>query len=352
MMRKFLLLFLGIGICFPLFAATETVSTISFNPSRLGQYTYLKVNKDINLKGGLQISDQTHLNTPASDTGELVFAASNGGTINITSDSSVVLEIPAFGTKSGANTGVSINMPNTIFQKTTSAAVPNVEMSGGTMNMSSSETSTITTLSNTAGGMVLSSTETLLGRGNIVISGDTSAGTNSGMTLGKIRVPKPSITFAKYCWKKLEGADGALKVFAVCTSSDTDYVNNTPTPSYSWTTSGMASGIVNFKSSTHNTSQVNYWYTQVGAESRTGETGSDMWIGKNDNLSRILEAAFNGNSSATNTTCQNIYSVDSSAVVTTKPTGTCTSKNAKKVLASSEYSTDRNKITCELLECK
>ena len=356
MRRLFLTGFL-VAAALPLLAA-ETVSTISFNPSRLGQYTYLKINKDINLKGGLQVSDQTHLNSPASDTGELVFATSNGGSINITSVGGVLMEIPNLTSKSNATAGVNVYMPNAVFQKSASALVDNVEMSGGSINMSNgTDASTITTLSNTAGGMIVNASETLLARANMTISGTTWDGwTPRGITLGNIRVPKPSITFAKYCWKYLEGVEGRLKVFALCTTSDTDYAVGTDTPTYAWKTSGTSAGIVNFSTSDHSVGNVNYWLAQYNEETREGNSGSTMnesnMGGTNSGyLARIVQGAFGG--SSVSSVCKDMFSgINLSMVTTTRPSGSCSTKGDKKVYGSTNYSSFRNTLVCELLECK
>ena len=48
-MKKLWVLLL-LGLSFP--AGAEIVSTISYNPARMGQYDYLKVSKDAVFKGG------------------------------------------------------------------------------------------------------------------------------------------------------------------------------------------------------------------------------------------------------------------------------------------------------------
>jgi hypothetical protein len=352
-MRKIILTHLLLVLSLTLFAAPEMVSTISFNPSRLGNYTYLKINKDINLKGGLRVSDQTHFETPASDTGELTFAAANGGTINITATSSGIgLEIPNLTSKSNANSGVNINMPSAVFQQSSTAPVPQVEMTGGSMLMgSTTEASTITTLTNAAGGMVLKATETLRSNGNIVISGDTSAGGNSGMTLGKVLVPKPSIAFNKYCWKNMKGASGTLKVFALCTASDStsDYVQNQATPTYSWKRTGSSSASVNTsESGNFATNKVNYWMTQYGAEKREGSEGSTMWVGHGDELSSMLSGTLNGRDAQL--ICKDVFG-SSVQVVTSEPADTC-SKDAVKVYVTSSANSFRRSVSCMKYTCK
>ncbi|MBP3514399.1 MAG: hypothetical protein J6J74_08000 [Elusimicrobiaceae bacterium] len=50
MKKLFILLILGFSVP----ALAEIVSTVSFNPSRIGTYKYLKVSRDTNFKGGLE----------------------------------------------------------------------------------------------------------------------------------------------------------------------------------------------------------------------------------------------------------------------------------------------------------
>ena len=197
-MRKIFLLGVLLASAFPL-AATETVSTISFNPSRLGQYTYLKINKDINLKGGLQVSDQTHLNNPASDVGELVFTVANGGTVNIIGTKDLVFEIPNVTTKSNATSGlVSVNAPSALFLKASGATntpVDSVEVYGGSMRMNHDTTnaSSITTMTNASGTLLLQSNNNIAVGGNVVVTGGTGPSGKSGMTpLRRSSILRPS----------------------------------------------------------------------------------------------------------------------------------------------------------------
>lgn len=368
-MRKIILTFLAGGLSAAVFAAPEMVSTISFNPSRLGQYTYLKINKDINLKGGLRVSDQTNFNTPSSDTGELVFAASNGGAINITSPNNVTLEIPNLTTKSGANSGINIYMPNAVFQKSSTEVVPLVEMSGGNMTMgSTSATSTVTTLANTAGGMKVIAAETLQTTGTntkISIAGlssselsANSSWSHGGMTLGTVTIPKPSIAFNNYCWKTMKGANGTLKVFAICTPTDSsDVVTNTATPTYAWIRTGSSMASVNSSTGSFSSaSDVNDWMTEYQNqvtgqnEQRSGSDGASMWVGHNDLLSHMLEGTFGGQN--VNQLCRDIFGVNLGQVVTAAPSGTCTTKNEKKVYVTSETSTFRRTVSCVEYTCK
>ena len=100
MKKLFSLLLILTGVTVLLQA--ETVSSVSFNPSRMGEYTYLKVADKANLKGGL---NATTLNI------------SSGGTVSMTTDnSSRVYQIDnVVGDLSSA-----IDMPSTAFHGNTS----------------------------------------------------------------------------------------------------------------------------------------------------------------------------------------------------------------------------------------
>ena len=97
-MKKLWVLLL-LGLSFP--AGAEIVSTISYNPARMGQYDYLKVSKEAVFKGGLEVS--TDLNVNSSGTVEMEWDASNANKIyNVDT------------VTGGANTAV--EMPNTTFR--------------------------------------------------------------------------------------------------------------------------------------------------------------------------------------------------------------------------------------------
>ena len=229
-MKKILLAVAAVVASVPLFAA-EQVSTISFNPSRLGKFTYLKVNKQANLAGGLS-------------TKNLILAASNGGNINISGDSAStrIMEIKEVTTASGAD-NVVVDMPNTYFQKlnTGSAAEKNytlgsaltanqqnnlmntVDMYGGSLEMDGGldSSSYIGTIDNQSGSLVMNA-GTVYHEGKVTISGDHDsggcgvqdvAGCHQGLTLGTITIPQPSGSATKFGWKTLKGYNGQLKVF-------------------------------------------------------------------------------------------------------------------------------------------
>ncbi len=127
MKKLFSLLLILTGVT--VWLQAETVSSVSFNPSRMGEYTYLKVADKANLKGGL---NATTLNI------------SSGGTVSMTTDSSS--RVYQIDTVTGAANS-SIDMPNTAFHGNTantysgydassssvpSGLLPTVKVLGGT----------------------------------------------------------------------------------------------------------------------------------------------------------------------------------------------------------------------------
>lgn len=133
-MKKLWVLLL-LGLSFP--AGAEIVSTISYNPARMGQYDYLKVSKEAVFKGGLEVS--TDLNVNSSGTVEMEWDASNANKIyNVTT------------VTGGANTAV--DMPNTTFCGGPNASAYNaanptapdnasitVELNGGSLSATSKD---------------------------------------------------------------------------------------------------------------------------------------------------------------------------------------------------------------------
>ena len=99
-MKKLWVLLL-LGLSFP--AGAEIVSTISYNPARMGQYDYLKVSKDAVFKGGLSVPAGGALNVNSSGTVSMRWDEANADKIyNVTT------------VTGGADTAV--EMPNTTFR--------------------------------------------------------------------------------------------------------------------------------------------------------------------------------------------------------------------------------------------
>ncbi len=92
--------------------AAETISTVSFNPSRMGDYTYLKVSDKATIKSGLK-TDELYINPAASGAVSLSF---QGGPSSVTAtywkfwiDTDIVGEQYS-----------SINMPESTFRSSAS----------------------------------------------------------------------------------------------------------------------------------------------------------------------------------------------------------------------------------------
>lgn len=185
-MKKLLVLFL-------LFSAVvcqgEIVSEVSFNPSRMGDYRYLKVANSATLVGGLVVTDDLNI--------------SSGGTVRMKLGSTA----PQYFTISGEGTaqtsprsvdgasGSEIYMPNTVFSGDSSAYIPNVFVRGGEGTFKGGNS----VVSNTMDGnsVLLQRANTLSG-GAVEIAGDGgssislhSAGTTKGFWLHGNDIPYP-----------------------------------------------------------------------------------------------------------------------------------------------------------------
>lgn len=102
-MKRIILVLIGAVLGVAAYAA-ETVSSVSFNPSRMGEYTYLKVSDKVTLLGGLEAATVN---------------IASGGTVTMTADSSArVYEVPSV---TGAP-GAAVNMPDTAFHGDTANA--------------------------------------------------------------------------------------------------------------------------------------------------------------------------------------------------------------------------------------
>ena len=216
MKRVFLLLF-GVGCCIPLSA--EIISSVSFNPSRMGEYTYLKVADKASLKGGLNAATMN---------------ISSGGTVTMNADSSSrIYEVP---TVTGAS-GSAINMPNTAFHGNTSntysayksesgsapsGLLPNVNIKGGTQTYNND--SYIQTLD--AVNMLKQKVGSLKG-GTLEITGNNGSavslyetGNTAGFHLAGNDIPEPTsahtntnsnLTGCQLAWEKRKTSESPAK---------------------------------------------------------------------------------------------------------------------------------------------
>ncbi len=189
MIKRLLSIFSFLCITFP--AGAEIVSSISFNPSRMGEYTYLKVADRANLRGGLR-TDSLNI--------------SSGGTVSVNADSSSrVYEIPTVTGESGS----SIEMTNAAFHgntantyssysastsSTPSGLLPNVYVKGGSQTYLSD--SYINTLN--AVNVLKQKVSTLKG-GTLKINGNSgaavslySSGSTYGFHLAGNDIPEPT----------------------------------------------------------------------------------------------------------------------------------------------------------------
>ena len=133
MKKLFVLLALGFSVP----ALAEIVSTVSFNPSRIGTYKYLKISRDANFKGGL--------NTPTLN------VQSSGEVTMRWDDANTTEKYYNVPTVTGTTGPVSVDMPSTTFLQdstlstsainysATSATdpgnkIPTITMTGGSLS--------------------------------------------------------------------------------------------------------------------------------------------------------------------------------------------------------------------------
>ena len=216
-MKHILLFCLSLFLSVPSFA--EIISSVSFNPSRMGEYTYLKITDKANLKGGLKATTMN---------------INSGGTVTMTTDtSSRIYDVP---TVTGAS-GSAINMPNTAFHGNTSntyssyksestsapsGLLPSVTAKGGTQTYNND--SYIQTLD--AVNMLKQKVGTLKG-GTLEITGNGGStvglydsGNTAGFHLAGNDIPEPTaahtntgtnLTQCQLAWEKRKTSDSTPK---------------------------------------------------------------------------------------------------------------------------------------------
>ena len=196
-MKKIYGLCASLFLVFPL--AAEEVSSVSFNPSRLGDYTYLKVSGEARLQGGLQ--------TPALNVDMTSASASR---VTLRADTPAAPYFGIAGTLGNPNT--TIDMPSATFHKGSSAIT--------TYSVSSANPSDadLITLTATGGEMILEddsfiqalaadnhlfqyastlegTTVNVLGAGGAAVSLIKSSGeqdgSSEGLKLGGVDIPYP-----------------------------------------------------------------------------------------------------------------------------------------------------------------
>jgi len=193
--------------------AGDTVSAVTYNPSRLGKYTYLKVNDKANFKGGLVVDGEN-----GNDDGQLTFNSTQT-TIRSATDA-VPMTIKKVNTHENAS-NVTVNMENTSFNVTSSAGNTGaVSMQGGTLTMDKA-TSNIGVLGRNASTLTLEA-NTLNDQKEITL--------NDSLVLGDIAVEQPTQCFKSYGTTILNGTKGGkLKVLTLVDPISCDGTPSTPT---------------------------------------------------------------------------------------------------------------------------
>ena len=216
-MKHILLFCLSLFLSVPSFA--EIISSVSFNPSRMGEYTYLKITDKANLKGGL---NATTMNI------------NSGGTVTMTTDNSArIYDVP---TVTGAS-GSAINMPNTAFHGNTSntyssyksestsapsGLLPSVAAKGGTQtynNDSYIQTLDAVNMLKQKVGSLKGGTLEITGNGGSTV-GLYDSGNTAGFHLAGNDIPEPTaahtntgtnLTQCQLAWEKRKTSDSTPK---------------------------------------------------------------------------------------------------------------------------------------------
>ena len=102
----------------------EIVSEVSFNPSRMGDYRYLKVADSASLVGGLVTND---LNISSGETVIMKLDSTAPQSFNISGGGTAETNPRSVDGASGS----AIDMPSTVFRGSSSAYIPNVYVRGG-----------------------------------------------------------------------------------------------------------------------------------------------------------------------------------------------------------------------------
>lgn len=176
---RYLLVLLMTAVTLPVLGYNEAVSAISYNPSRLGAYTYLKAVQGAHLQGGLKISAENHsqLNVQSAS-GHAVTLRDVNSSHNVADNSCSTVENGWCG---GVNTIQTVQPVGS--NANTSAALPNTIVEGtGTVFSAGSNLITASNIGDNQGTNVALSGGTLTVARDGYIGGFANAGTNENVT--------------------------------------------------------------------------------------------------------------------------------------------------------------------------
>lgn len=191
----------------------EIVSEVSFNPSRMGDYKYLKVADSATLVGGL-VTDDLNI--------------SSGGTVTMRLGSSAPQNFTITGTPisvKGAS-GSTIDMPAATFRRSSSAYIPNVYVTGGSADFKDSAGVTSSVVNTMEGANILKQHTSTLSGGTVTVNGSSdstslySQDSTKGFWLHGNDIPTPvgtslegatSISSCKLTWEERTTAETSPK---------------------------------------------------------------------------------------------------------------------------------------------
>ena len=271
----------------------EIVSEVSFNPSRMGDYRYLKVADSASLVGGLVTND---LNI------------SSGGTVIMKLDSTAPQSFNISGGGTAQNShrsvdgasGSEIDMPSTVFRGSSSAYIPNVYVRGGEGTFTGGNS----VVDNTMNGnyVLLQKAKTLSG-GAVEIAGDGgssislhSADSTKGFWLHGNDIPYPkgtsslqgatSISSCTLKWEERTTAETTPKKVKVLSLANCT-TGSSSTPPSGGGESKFSCGTVYVKSNkTYNYTSMDYNYLECANLCVSGKMcPSQVVVGAKMNMS-------------------------------------------------------------------
>ena len=201
----------------------EIISEVRFNPSRMGEYDYLKVSKKATLVGGLNVTDEFNIQSAS----EVIMYLGDSAATHFQVNNTVI----------GAADST-IDMTSAVFKKSAGGVIDNVVLYGGSGEFNgalSNNPSTVNKVfggNSTVGEVLLQKAETFSG-GTVTITGENTArkplhdkGFTKGFLLAGVDIPTPvdagldgasSISDCELAWEKrtLAGSSDRVQVLAL-----------------------------------------------------------------------------------------------------------------------------------------
>ena len=201
----------------------EIISEVRFNPSRMGEYDYLKVSQKATLAGGLNVTDEFNIQSAS----EVIMYLGDSAATHFQVNDKVIGDADS-----------TIDMTSAVFKKSAGGVIDNVVLYGGigefngALSNNPSTANKVVGANTTGGEVLLQKAETFSG-GKVTITGeDTSkkllhdGGSTKGFLLAGVDIPTPvdagldgasSISDCELAWEKrtLAGSSDRVQVLAL-----------------------------------------------------------------------------------------------------------------------------------------